>query len=51
MGVEFLAALLFAGFLLVVAVTPKETMNLIWIAMVLAILLSPILIFVHPIFR
>lgn len=48
---EFLAALSFAGFLWFVAVTPKETMNMVWIVMVAAILLSPILIYIHPTFR
>jgi hypothetical protein len=48
---ELLAVLSLAGFLWFVAVTPKEAMNMAWLLMVAAILLSPILAYFLPVFR
>lgn len=50
-AMEILAVLSLAGFLWVIAVTPKERMQMIWLGLVGLILLSPILALIWPSLR
>lgn len=41
-------AVVWAGFLWLLAVTPPDRMKMIWLLAVLLVLLSPVLIFIFP---